>query len=88
LDKVITGPETKWQIAEWHKKISPRLKKARMSRSRVKTMIIVLFFFDSRSIVHKKFVPSGQTINNAFSKDVLEQLRKRVQRVRTDIADD
>jgi len=51
LDKVITGdeswafdydPETKRQSAEWHTKNSPRPKKARMSRSRVKTMI---FFF-------------------------------------------
>ena len=50
LDKVITGdeswvfdynPETKWQSEEWHMKSSPHLKKAHMSRSRVKTMIIV-----------------------------------------------
>jgi len=46
------------------------------------------FFFDSRGIVHKEFVPPGQTVNHAFYKDVLERLRKRVQRVRTDIADD
>jgi len=38
--------------------------------------------------VHKEFVPPGQRVNHAFYKDVLEQLRKRVQRVRTDIADD
>ena len=31
---------------------------------------------------------AGQTVNHAFYKDVLERLRKRVQRVRTDIADD
>jgi len=52
LHKVITGyeswvfnydPETKWQSEEWHTKSSPRLKKAHMSRSRVKTMIIVFF---------------------------------------------
>jgi len=30
---------------------------------------------------------AGQTVNHAFYKDVLERLRKRVQRVRTDIAD-
>jgi hypothetical protein len=35
-----------------------------------KTMIIV--FFDSRGIVHKDFVPPGQTVNQAFYKDVLE----------------
>jgi len=48
LDKVITGdeswvfdydPETKRQSSEWHTKSSPRPKKARMSRSKVKTMI-------------------------------------------------
>jgi hypothetical protein len=51
LDKVITGdeswvfdsdPESKQQSVEWHTK-SSHLKKARMSRSRVKTMIIVFF---------------------------------------------
>jgi len=94
-DKVITGeeswvfdydPETKRQSEEWHTKSSPRPKKARMRRSRVKTMIIV--FFDSRVIVHKEFVPPGQTVNHAFYKDVLERLRKRVQQVRRDITDD
>jgi len=95
LHKVITGyeswvldydPETKWQSEEWHTKSSPRPKKARMSRSRVTTMIIV--FFDRSGIVHKEFVPPGQTVNHAFYKDVLERLRKRAQRVRRDIADD
>ena len=33
-------------------------------------------------------VIAGQTVNHVFYKDVLERLRKRVQRVRTDIADD
>ena len=73
-------PETKRQSEEWHTKSSPRPKKAHMSRSRVKPMIIV-FFFDSRGIVHIEFVPPGQTVNHAFYKDVLERLRKRVQRV-------
>ena len=45
-------------------------------------------FFESRGIVQKEFVPPGQTVNHAFYKDVLERLRKRVQRVRRDIADD
>jgi len=44
-------------------------------------------FFDSRGIVHKEFLPPGQMVNHAFYKDVLERLRKRVQGVRTDIAD-
>jgi len=52
LHKVITGdeswvfdydPETKRQSEDWRTKSSPRPKKARMSRSMVKTMIIVFF---------------------------------------------
>jgi histone-lysine N-methyltransferase SETMAR len=95
LHKVITGDETwvfdydsetKRQSEEWHTKRSPHLKKAHMSRSRVKTIIIV--FFENRGIVHEEFVPPGQTVNHAFYKDVLERLRKRVQRVQRDIADD
>ena len=37
------------------------------------------WFFDSRGIVRKEFVPPGQTINHVFYKDVFERLRKRVQ---------
>jgi len=83
LDKVITGddssvfdydPETKRQSEEWHTQSSPRPKKAHMSRSRVKTLIIV--FFDSRGIVHKEFVPPGLTVNHAFYSDVLEHCRR------------
>ena len=94
LHKVITedeswvfdyDPETKRQSEEWYTKSSPRPKKARMSRSRVKTIIV---FFDSRGIVHKEFVPPRQSVNHAFYKDVLERLRKRVQRVRRDIVDE
>jgi hypothetical protein len=60
LDKVMSGDgscvfdcdcEIKRKSEEWHTKSSPRPKKARICRSRVKTMIIV--FFNSRGIVHK-----------------------------------
>ena len=80
MDKVITGdeswvfnydPKIKQQSAGWHTKISC-LKKAHMSRSRLKTMIIV-FFFNSCGILHEEFVPSGQIVNHAFYKDVLER---------------
>jgi len=49
---------------------------------------MIIAFFDSRVIVHKEFVTSGQTVNHTFYKDVLERLRKRVQRVQRDIAND
>ena len=94
LSNVITGdeswifeydPETKRQSQEWHTSSSPRPKKARMSKSKIKTMLIC--FFDSHGVVHKEFVPQGQTVNQHFYRAVLERLRKRVARVRPDIKD-
>lgn len=93
LDNVITGdetwvfqydPETKRSSSEWHTDESPRPKKARMSKSKIKTMLIV--FFDRRGIVHKEFVPTGTTVNAAFYVQVLTRLRNRVTRVRPAIA--
>ena len=43
-------------------------------------------FFHAKGVVHKEFVPQGQTINAAYYVDVLERLRKRVIRVRKNIA--
>ena len=57
-----------------------------MSKSKVKTMLIV--FFDFRGIVHHEFLPPGQTVTQHVYKEVLERLRKRVLRVRPDLAPD
>jgi hypothetical protein len=45
--------------------------KARMSRSSTKTMLIV--FFNIRGIVHREFVPQGQTVNTRFYCEVLRR---------------
>ena len=91
---VITGDETwileydldtKRQSSEWHTSNSPRPKKARMSKSKIK--IILICFFDSQGVVHKEFVPQGQTFNKQYYREVLERLIKRVLRVRPEIAD-
>ncbi|UYV63821.1 hypothetical protein LAZ67_2005754 [Cordylochernes scorpioides] len=47
------GPESKRKSCAWHTKSSPRPKKARLSKSRIKMMIIV--FFDIRGIVYYLF---------------------------------
>jgi len=66
FSRIITGdeswiveydPKTKCQSREWHTANSPRPKKARMSKSEIKLMLIC--FFDSQGIVHKEFVPPG-----------------------------
>ena len=70
FDRVITGdetwcfeydPETKRQSLRWKTQNSPRPKKARLSRSQVKTMLMC--FFDQKKIVHYEFIAQGQTVN-------------------------
>jgi len=62
-------PETKQQTSQWKSPTSPRPKKARQVKSNVKSMIIT--FFDVKGIVHKEFVPTGQTVNSGFYCDIL-----------------
>ena len=91
LLNVITGdetcvyaydPETKTQSSQWRSPGSPRPKKARQVRSYIKSMLIC--FFDQKGIVHKEFVPLGQTVNAAFYIEVLRRLRENVRRTRPD----
>jgi len=48
-------PETKRQSAQWVGENSPRPKKLRFQKSKIKTTLIV--FFDSQGIIHNEFVP-------------------------------
>lgn len=69
-------PETTRQSEEFHTKDSPRPKKARKSKSKIKSMLIT--FFDIRGIVHKEFVPRAQILNQTYYRQALDRLRKRV----------
>jgi len=70
LKNIITGHETwvygydietKMQSSQWRGREPPRPKKARMSRSKIKVMLVV--FFDWKDIVRHEFVPCSQTVN-------------------------
>ena len=78
-------PDTKGQSSEWHTSNSPHPKKAKMSKPKIKTMLIC--FFDTEAFVHKEFVPQGQTVNKQYYCEFLERLRKKVHCVRPEIAD-
>ncbi len=55
------------------------------SESRASKPCQWLFFFDSRGLIHKEFVPTGQTVNANFYEDILDHLIKRINRVRLDL---
>jgi hypothetical protein len=73
--------ETKRHSSEWDGKKSPRPKKLKFQRSRIKIMLII--FFDSQGIVHKEFVLEGKKVKAEFYKGVMDRLLKRIQRVGT-----
>ena len=92
LGRVITGdeswifkydPETKRQSHQWKSPASPRPKKARMSKSKVKVMLIA--FFDIKGIVHFKFPPQSQTVNQYVYKEILRRLMRTVREKRRDL---
>jgi len=76
-------PESKQQSSQWKSPGSPRPKKARQSRSAIKSILIV--FFEIRGIVHNEFVPEGQTVNAQFYCSVLRRLRNDIRRKRPEL---
>lgn len=75
-------PETKRQSMHWKTPSSPRMKKARMSKSKLKAMLIV--FFDIQGVLMIEWVPEGKTVNQQYYKEVLIKLRERVRKKRPD----
>ncbi len=90
LSKVVTGdeswiycydPQTKRQSSQWKTRlVSPRPKKGRMEKSRMKSMLIV--FFDIKGVVLMEFVPQGATVNAEFYVGVLSRLREAIRKKR------
>ncbi|GFT55269.1 histone-lysine N-methyltransferase SETMAR [Trichonephila clavipes] len=87
LQSIVTGeekwffeydPRMKRQNMEWLGPSSPKSRKFRFEKSKVKTMLIT--FFDAQGI-HKEYVPEGQTVNDEFYCDVTKRLRARIHRV-------
>nr|CAH7720056.1 unnamed protein product [Callosobruchus chinensis] len=94
MSNVITGdeswvfqydPETKRQSMQWVEKGGKRPTKARMSKSKVKSLLIA--FFDINGVVHHEYVPAGQTVNGKFYIEVLKRLKARVFRARPELAE-
>ncbi len=93
FNKIITGDESwcfaynlesKCQCETWVGPQLPKARKLRFEKSHIKTML-VFFFFHSRGLIRKEFVPTGQTVNTDFNKDVLNCLIKRINLIRLDL---
>ena len=67
---------TKRQSSQWKHVGSPRPKKARLSKSTHKPLMIP-FFFDSTCMIYMHWVPTGQTGNKEYYVEVLREFRKR-----------
>ena len=48
---------------------------------------MLITFFDSRGIIHREFVPTGQTITGAYYLEVLKRLMARIRRIRSEYRD-
>jgi hypothetical protein len=89
FDRVITSdetwcfqydPETILQSMQWKTQNSPPPKKARISRSQVKIMLVC--FLHHKRIVYYEFIAQGKTVNQHCYLEVLTRLRKCVWRKR------
>jgi hypothetical protein len=76
-------PEAKRQSMHWKTSTSTIMKKARMSKPKVKAMIIV--FFDIRGVIMIEWIPEGQTVNQKYYFVVLSKLRERVRKKRQEL---
>ncbi|GFU30915.1 putative mariner transposase [Trichonephila clavipes] len=63
----------------WKTPNSPRAKKARMSQSKFKAMMIV--FLDIHGIVYLHWVNEGQTMNQHYYLQVLGNLRESIRKI-------
>jgi hypothetical protein len=69
LSKIVTGDET------WCFMYDPTTK--RQSAEWVSPKMFIIFFY-AQGVIHREFVPEGQTVNGQFCLGVIERLLKRI----------
>ncbi|UYV74130.1 CLCN3 [Cordylochernes scorpioides] len=69
-------PETKRQSSQWIERGEPKPKKARFTKSKVKTLLVTFFYING--LVHHEFIPFGRTINQEVYLGIMRRLREAV----------
>lgn len=90
LERIITcklwfftyDPETKRQSMHW--KSPPRTKRARISKSKFKAMMMIVFF-DIHGIVYLHWVSEGLTISPYYCLHILSEFRERIKEKRPEL---
>ena len=77
-------PEMKQHSRQWESSSLPRPKNS--SLSEIKRQSKADLFFDVRGVVHSKFVPRGQTINQVFYQEVLKTFHNSLLEKRPDLS--
>jgi len=73
----VYDPETKRQSSEWVGETSPQQKETEIPN--VPHQDHVDNFFDSQGVVHKEFVPEGNTVSAEFYRGVMDRFLKLIQ---------
>jgi histone-lysine N-methyltransferase SETMAR len=68
---------------QWKTTHSPKPKKARMQKSKIKTMLVV--FFDIQGIIMAQYLPPGQSVNQTYYIELLTKLRGSIRRKRPEL---
>ena len=92
LSKIITDDEswvygydveTKVQSSQWTSKTSPRSKKGRQVRSKIKVLLTVFFY--ASGVVRHECLLEGSTVNQTYYTEVLKRLREAIRRKRPEL---
>ncbi|UYV63956.1 hypothetical protein LAZ67_2006134 [Cordylochernes scorpioides] len=62
--------------SQWIERGEPKPKKARFTKSKVKTLLVTFFYING--LVHHEFIPFGRTINQEVYLEIMRRLREVV----------
>ena len=72
----------------YHKRFLERRERLKDdNREGMPISVMIITFFDSKGIIHREFVPTGQKITSDYYLEVLKRLMATIRRIRTKYLD-